>query len=100
MDRSEVITLISVKKTKNEYGIETGTETERNVFADVKSITRQEFYDAGQNGIQPQYVFTMFGPDYEGEKIAVFRGKRYSVYRTYARKDDNLELYVEERAGV
>lgn len=100
MDRSEVITLISVTKTKNAYGIETGTETGRDVFVNVQSVTRQEFFDAGQAGLQPQYVFVMFGPDYDGEKIVEYKGKRYSVYRTYARKDDNLELYVEERAGV
>ncbi len=100
MDRSEVVTLISVTKEKNAYGIESGTESRRDVFVNVQSVTRQEFFDAGQAGLQPQYVFVMFGPDYEGEKVVEYKGKRYSVYRTYARKDDNLELYVEERAGV
>lgn len=95
-----MVTLISVTKEKNAYGIESGTESRRDVFVNVQSVTRQEFFDAGQAGLQPQYVFVMFGPDYEGEKIVEYKGKRYSVYRTYARKDDNLELYVEERAGV
>jgi len=95
-----VVTLISVTKEKNAYGIESGTESRRDVFVNVQSVTRQEFFDAGQAGLQPQYVFVMFGPDYEGEKVVEYKGKRYSVYRTYARKDDNLELYVEERAGV
>lgn len=95
-----MVTLISVTKEKNAYGIESGTESRRDVFVNVQSVTRQEFFDAGQAGLQPQYVFVMFGPDYEGEKAVEYKGKRYSVYRTYARKDDNLELYVEERAGV
>lgn len=95
-----MVTLISVTKEKNAYGIESGTESRRDVFVNVQSVTRQEFFDAGQAGLQPQYVFVMFGPDYEGEKVVEYKGKRYSVYRTYARKDDNLELYVEERAGV
>lgn len=100
MDRSEVVTLISVAKEKNAYGIESGTESRRDVFVNVQSVTRQEFFDAGQAGLQPQYVFVMFGPDYEGEKVVEYKGRRYSVYRTYARRDDSLELYVEERAGV
>lgn len=100
MDRSEVVTLISVTNEKNAYGIESGTESRRDVFVNVQSVTRQEFFDAGQAGLQPQYVFVMFGPDYEGEKVVEYKGRRYSVYRTYARRDDNLELYVEERAGV
>lgn len=99
MDRSEVISLISETHTKNAYGIETTTESSRDVYVNVQSVTRQEFFDAGQAGLQPQYEFVMFRPDYEGEKIVEYKGKRYIVYRTYARKDDNLELYVEERAG-
>ena len=100
MDRSEVITLISVKSAKNAYGMETGTETRRNVFVNVKSVSSKEFFDAGQAGIRAQYVFSMFGPDYAGETIAEYRGRRYSVYRTYAKKNDELELYVEEKTGV
>lgn len=100
MDRSEMITLIGVTKSKNDYGMEVEDEHPRTVFVNVQSVSRQEFFSAGQAGLQPQYVFVMFGPDYDGEKIVEYKGKRYSVYRTYARKDDNLELYVEERAGV
>lgn len=100
MDRSEVIDLVSVATTKDEYGMEKTAETKRQVFVDVESVTRQEFFDAGQAGLQPQFVFVMFGPDYEDEKIVEYKGRRYQVYRTYARKDDNLELYVEDRPGV
>ena len=100
MDRSEVITLIREAHSKNAYGMDTRTETRQDVFANIKSVSRQEFFEAGQAGIQPQYVFTMFAPDYGGEKIVEYSGKRYAVYRTYARRDDNIELYVEERAGV
>lgn len=100
MDRSEVITLISVEKSKDAYGMETRTESKRDVFVDVRSISVNEFYEAGQNGLQPQYEFIMFGPDYYDEKIVEYHGQRYSVYRTYRRTSDDLELYVEDRAGA
>ena len=99
MDRSEMITLIGVTKSKNDYGMEVEDEHPRTVFVNVQSVSRQEFFSAGQAGLQPQYVFTMFGPDYDGERTAIYHGRRYSVYRTYARTDDLIELYVEERAG-
>lgn len=99
MDRSEVITLISETRSKNKYGVDETSEIGREVFVNVQSVSRQEFFDAGQAGMQPSYEFVMFGPDYMGEKIVEYKGIRYTVYRTYARKDDSLELYVEERAG-
>lgn len=100
MDRSEVITLIGVTESKDKYGMEVRTESARNVFVNVQSVSRQEFFSAGQAGMQPQLVFVMFQYDYEDERIVEYKGKRYSVYRTYMRKDDNIELYVEERSGV
>lgn len=100
MDRSETIKLISTTTSKDEYGMQKNTETERTVYVNVQSVTRQEFFDAGQAGLQPQYVFVMFAPDYEGEKIVEYNNRRYRVYRTYIRKDENLEVYVEDRAGV
>ena len=46
----------------------------------------------------------MFEPDYEGEKIvAVQEGEnwpRFSVYRTYRGKNEELTLYVERKAGT
>lgn len=80
--------------------MEVKSESARNVFVNVKSVTRQEFFEAGQAGMQPQYVFTMFGPDYEDEKIVEYKGTRYAVYRTYLKTSDDIEVYVEERAGV
>lgn len=99
MDRSEVLTLVKISTGKDEYGMTDYTETTRNVFVNVRSISSQEFYEAGQSGIQPQYEFIMFAPDYDGELTVEYRGRRYHVYRTYIRNTDELELYCEERAG-
>ena len=100
MDRSNVIKLIKETCTKDSIGQYVPTESERQVYCDVRSVTRTEWFDAGRDGMQPAYVFYMFGPDYEGEKIIEFDGKRYGVYRTYIGRNEIIELYTEEKGGI
>lgn len=100
MDRSNVLTLIGKTKTQNDYGVWVETETSRDVFCDVSSVTRAEFFDGGRNGLNPEYVFTMFFGDYEGETVCEFNGKRYAIYRTYHAKTDVIELYAERKGGT
>ena len=73
-------------------------ETSRQVYGDKHSITRAEWNDAGQRGLKPEFMMTMFAYDYEGEELARVGGVKYSIYRTY-RKDDTIELYMEKKAG-
>lgn len=100
MDRSEKITLLSSTKTQNAYGVWEETLTSRDVFCKVESVTRQEFFDGGRNGLNPEYRMTMFFGDYDDEKALVYKGKAYSVYRTYLGKNDTIELYVERKGGT
>ena len=53
----DVLKLISKTYTKDKYGVQKATETEREVFCDVKSISRMEFFEAGRNGLNPEYEF-------------------------------------------
>jgi hypothetical protein len=99
MDRSTPITLISVTWTPDAYGIKQPTETEKKVYANVRSVSRAEFFDGGRNGLNPELELTLFYGDYSGEKIAVVNGTRYTVYRTYQARNDTVELYVERREG-
>lgn len=100
MDRSNVIKLISQTYTRDSINQMIPVDTVRKVYCDVRSITRTEWFDAGRNGLQPIYVFTMFAPDYQGEKIVEFEGRRYGVYRTYRARNELLEVYVEEKGGL
>lgn len=100
MDRSNVLTLIASVKRQNENGEFITEETPRDVFCNVRSVNRSEWHDAGQMGMNPQWVVTMFAPDYNGEEICVLHGARYSVYRTYFGKNDMLDLYLEMKAGT
>ena len=75
------------------------------VWAHIQSVTRAEWTDAGQNGLQPQLVAVTPIVNYSGEQI-VQRGegdaaRRYGVYRTYFGPDsDVIELYLERKVGV
>lgn len=97
----DVISLISETETRDAYGvwIPAGTKTEK--LCRVESITRQEFYNAGRNGLNPSFKFIIFAGDYNGETACEYRGNRYSIYRTYTQPDsDDLELYVERKGGT
>lgn len=100
MDRSTPITLLATTKTQNAYGVWVETQTSRNVFCQVDSVTRAEFFEGGRNGLNPEYRMTMFFGDYEGEKLLVYNGNTYSVYRTFQAKNDTIELYVERKGGT
>ena len=95
-----MIKLVGVAKEQDEYGVWRETTTKRTVFCNVQSVTRAEFFDAGRNGLNPQFVFTMFYADYQNEPMVVYNGETYAVYRTYLRRDDTLEVYVERKGGT
>ena len=100
MDGSNVIKLIKETKSQDEIKQWISVETERQVYCDVRSVSRAEWFDAGREGLKPSLVFIMFAPDYEGEKIVEYSGKRYGVYRTYVGRNERIELYVEEKGGL
>ena len=100
MDRSDVITLIGEVKAQDANGVWRTTKTERDVFCQVNSITRAEFFDAGRNGLNPEYSFSMFFGDYNGERTVKYKGNTYGVYRTYHGRTDTMELYVERKGGT
>lgn len=101
MDRSTQITLSTQTRTQDANGVwRKGNPTEKVVFAQVDSVTRAEFFAAGESGIKPEYRFTMLAAEYDGETTVVYNGAVYAVYRTYHARTDEIELYVRRKAGV
>lgn len=100
MDRSDTIKLIAETKSQDDNGVWQSTKTEREVFCQVDSVTRDEFFNGGRNGLNPEFRITMFGPDYRDERIVEYCGKQYAVYRIYQERNDLLELYVERKGGT
>lgn len=100
MDKSTVINLISETQARDTSGVYQTSETSHTVFCSVNSVTASEFFEGGRNGLNPELQFTMFAGDYNGERIVEYDGNRYGVYRTYIRKNDVIELYVERKGGL
>lgn len=100
MDRSDVIYLIGTTQTQDAYGVWTATQTYKQVYCDVASVTRSEFFEGGRNGLNPEFRMTLFFGDYDGERIVEYKGQTYGVYRTYQGKNDTIELYVERKGGT
>lgn len=95
-----VVKLIARSFQKDAYGVPQPTETSREIYAQVESVTRAEFYQGGRNGLNPELMFTVFAADYQGEEILSYEGKRYGIYRTFRKSGDYMELYAERKGGV
>ena len=100
MDRSDIIKLISTNRQQDEYGRWIAIPTEKEVFCQVDSVTQREFFEGGRNGLNPEYKITMFRYDYNNEPVIEYSGDQYAVYRTYLRRNDLIELYVERKGGT
>lgn len=100
MDRSDVIKLIGVTLAQDDKGVWRSTPTSREVMCQIDSVTQSEFFEGGRNGLNPEFRFTLFFGDYSGESIVEYKGQTYSVYRTYYRRTDKVELYVERKGGT
>lgn len=95
----DVLELVSTVLTQNAYGVWVKTETSRQVFCRVSSVSQTEFFEAGRNGLNPEWRFSIFAADYQDEETVIYNGKRYGIYRTY-RDGDWIELYAERKGGV
>ncbi|MBO4750431.1 MAG: hypothetical protein J5546_08945 [Lachnospiraceae bacterium] len=66
---NSLIKLVQQVKTVDEYGDMQIQETERPVFAEVKSIGQKEFYEAAAVGLKPEIKFVLADfLDYQGEQ--------------------------------
>lgn len=99
---NDVLYLCTENTAKNKYGVTvpTAEPTQKEVFCECHEITRAEFFEAGRNGLNPQFMFTVFAGDYDGETECFYNGLKYSIYRTYRTDSDYIELYVERKGGT
>lgn len=87
MVKATTITLLG--ETPAAHGVfDAPRETQREVFAEVMSVSQNEFYKAMQNGLEPELVFmlTDYG-DYNGEKVFLYDERRMRVIRTYIKEE-------------
>jgi SPP1 family predicted phage head-tail adaptor len=98
--RDDIIDLISIVIVEDEIGNPIEQETLKEVYCTVESISQSEYFQASLSGLKPQIKITVCEFDYSDEKIVLYNDKRYSIYRTYLRKDERIELYLTEKVGV
>lgn len=94
----KLIILISKEFTKDEIGQDIPDDIKREVFAEEKSITQNEFFAAGQTGLKPSIAFLVWDFEYMGENELIYGYDTYNIYRTY-KKGERIELYCEVRIG-
>ncbi|MBT2577426.1 phage head closure protein [Bacillus sp. ISL-8] len=98
---NDILLFPVVTTTKDELGqVEVVSESfTRQVFCEKKSVSQNEFFQAGQNGFKPKCVLIVYTLDYQEEQKVKYREKEYSIYRTYERDDEKIELYCEVKKG-
>lgn len=94
-----IATLINQTFTQDSIGQYVPTETSTDIYVRESSITRSEWYNAGRQGLNPDLLLLTPRCNYDGQKIIEYRGKRYSVYRTYT-EGEEIELYLTEKGGT
>ena len=79
--------------------------TRTTVLGTVVPVSRSEFYQAAQNGIDVEYEFVINPVEYSGQKILEYtdqngRTKKYDIIRSYEKNPDELEIYCKLRPGT
>ena len=95
MVRADVIGLVT--ENRSAHGVhETITESVRDVLAEVRSVTRSEYYTALNAGVQPELVFKLtLDADYQGEHFLRYGNQKFRVVRTYLTNDGGIEITAE-----
>jgi len=95
MVRADVIGLVS--ETRSAHGVhEAITENVREVPAEIRSVTRSEYYTALNAGVQPELVFKLtLDADYQGEHFLRYGNQKFRVVRTYLTNDGGIEITAE-----
>ena len=96
----ESVELVTVIWSKDENGISQKTETKKTVYGYVDSVSANEFFEGGRNGLNPEFRFVMTELDYNDQTILIRNGQKYGIYRTYRPNNGTVELYAERKGGT
>lgn len=91
---NDLLTLVHRVLAADGYTVE--TETRRDVFCRLDSVSRSEFYQAQATDIRPELVFVLADyMEYDGEYLCIYESVWYRVIRTY-RNGQELEIVVQK----
>ena len=90
---NELITLIGITQSVNAIGDTVESETRREVYASVRSVSSKRKLEALALGLRYQWKFVLADYyEYQDEPYVEYDGKRYSVMETYRNADNGIEL--------
>ncbi len=97
MKKFKTIFLITETTGQNSVGQKVSTgETKRQVFAELLSIMRNEFYQASIAGYSPKLTFKIRTQEYQGEKNLEYDNVKYRIIRDYSKDQRFTELVCED----
>ena len=95
------IRLISRKATgRRPNGAPTYEVKDRLIPCKVESVSQSEYFEAGQAGIEAEFVFIVNPIEYQKETRLEYEGANLRIYRTYRRAMDELELHAAREKGL
>ena len=94
MISEDSISLVSETFDVDENGFEKQSLSERDVFAEIYSVSQSEFFEAGRNGFKPEMKVRVWSVEYNNERLAKYHDVVYEIYRTYV-FGDKTELYLQ-----
>lgn len=101
MDSTKKIKLIAEHRSRGSFGQEIVKECEREIWATLQPISRNEWTTAGQRGVEAIFRVLIYTFEYHDELTVEIDGQRYGVYRSYIDMgNDKTELYLESKAGI
>ncbi len=99
MRYKEVITLLKSPYTADAIGNQIPGEYERVlVFANLYSISADEYYNAALTGLRPSKAFDIYSFEYSGQDKLEYEGQTYNIVRADTR-GERTRLYCEKVAG-
>lgn len=96
---SNSLVLISENPKFDDIGNQISDESRKEIYCNVKSISRSEFYNASTAGLKPSLIFSIHLFEYNNEIKVEFNGVIYNVIRTYMVSADEIELTCEKVLG-
>lgn len=98
---SERVTLVSRQLVQNEngYPVESGMPIKKEVWADVGSVGRAEFYKAMALGVESSLSVTLRQEDYSEERELIYKERSYIVYRSFQKGLGYIELTCTDKAA-
>lgn len=97
---SDKITLRAVTNKVDADGYKTQTTVDTQVWANVKSVSRSEFYAANANKLEVTQAFDVHVEDWNNQTQVIYEGKLYYIVRAYQKGLGIVELNCSNKKVV